>query len=110
VGRAQRKRLEEAIKEQHSSSELSVEVEWTMRALSFLKTYEGQNPTLRSLASRAKRIPNWVPTERQVVQIHRMVHNERIQTRHDIDSLGRVLRRREGPRLPDSLEEPDWLD
>lgn len=107
--RGRRRALTDAIKEQQERAKVAAEVDWTMQALTFLRSYGGQNPVLRSLARRAAD-PRWVPTEREVVQVHRLVHRERIEIQHpERDSMGNRLRRREGRDLPDSLEEPDWL-
>lgn len=105
-----RRELAEAIKEDQARQELAAEVDWAMQVIDFLQEYAGDNPILRSLAYRAKKFPNWVPTERQVIQVHRIVHREKTEAnRIETDSLGRRLRKREGPDLPTSLDEPDWL-
>lgn len=110
--RAKRKNLldsiREDVKKREELAKTDLEVEWTMQALHFLRGYEGEHPILRSLARRSRDL-RWVPTERQVIQIHRIAHREKLEVQNPYDSLGRRLRRSEGPDTPSSLDEPDWL-
>lgn len=113
MSRPGRDSLKQALKQQRAKTSLSQEVEWTMQAVEFLRTYKGENPVLLSMARKAKADLRWVPNERQVVQVHRMVHREKAHGKKPrSDALGRRIRHYEearDPDVPDALEDPDWL-